>query len=202
MGIRMTYPMLRRREVEIDGCIVRLEPQAFKLAERLLLCGSWTTNEEAIELLWPNPNTQPLTARTALSVYLYRLRSIGFLIDVDYRGGIKFNRGEPKALFAPNGSHKYPVRQGGSEMNIATSAAPAERDKRCVSFSEHARIAQNIKAAMADSPNWSSLAPDMKETLEMIAHKAGRILNGDPKVRDSWHDIISYTQFVADRLVA
>ena len=79
-------------------------------------------------------------------------------------------------------------------------ATLAERGSRYGSFAEHARITQAIKAAMADSPNWSTLDDDMRETLEMIAHKAGRILNGDPLYHDSWHDIIGYTKLVADRL--
>ena len=76
----------------------------------------------------------------------------------------------------------------------------AERGSRYGSFAEHARITQAIKAAMADSPNWAKLDADMREALEMLAHKAGRILNGDPAYHDSWHDIIGYTKLVADRL--
>lgn len=77
----------------------------------------------------------------------------------------------------------------------------AERGSRYGSFAEHARITQNIKAAFVDSPNWATLPPDMREALDMLAHKAGRILNGDPDYHDSWHDIIGYTKLVADRLV-
>lgn len=79
-------------------------------------------------------------------------------------------------------------------------ATLTERGNRYGSFTEHARITQAIKAAMADSPNWQALAPDQRESLEMIAHKAGRILNGDPDYHDSWHDIVGYTKLVADRL--
>lgn len=75
-----------------------------------------------------------------------------------------------------------------------------ERGNRYGSFDEHARITQNIKRAMQDSPNWGALPDDMKEALEMNAHKMGRILNGDPEFHDSWHDIIGYTKLVADRL--
>lgn len=75
-----------------------------------------------------------------------------------------------------------------------------ERGSRYGSFDEHARITQNIKAAMRDSPNWETLTPSMRESLEMLAHKAGRILNGDPTYHDSWHDIIGYTKLVADTL--
>ena len=79
-------------------------------------------------------------------------------------------------------------------------ATLAERGSRYGSFGEHARITQNLKRAMAESPNWTTLPDDMRETLEMIAHKLGRILNGDPLYHDSWHDIIGYTKLVADRL--
>ncbi len=77
-----------------------------------------------------------------------------------------------------------------------------ERGSRYGSFDEHARITQNIKDAMRDSPNWDGLSPSMKESLEMNAHKIGRILNGDPNYHDSWHDIVGYTKLVADTLVA
>lgn len=81
------------------------------------------------------------------------------------------------------------------------NATLAERGTRYGDFASHARITQRIKVAMADSPNWESLDHDMKEALEMVAHKVGRILNGDPGYHDSWHDIIGYTKLVADRLV-
>ena len=77
----------------------------------------------------------------------------------------------------------------------------AERGNRYGDFKEHARITQNIKKAMVDSPNWESLSDDKRETLDMIAHKVGRILNGDPEYADSWHDIIGYTKLVENTLV-
>jgi len=76
-----------------------------------------------------------------------------------------------------------------------------ERGSRYGLFVDHARITQNIKEAMQDSPNWETLAVDQKECLEMIAHKVGRILNGDPNYHDSWHDIVGYAKLVADRLL-
>jgi hypothetical protein len=76
----------------------------------------------------------------------------------------------------------------------------AERGTRYGEFKDHARITQNIKRAMADSPNWDALSDDKKEALEMIAHKIGRILNGDPEYADSWHDIIGYSKLVEDEL--
>jgi hypothetical protein len=78
----------------------------------------------------------------------------------------------------------------------------AERGTRYGAFTGHAEITQDIKKVLHDSHNWynDKLAPDQKEALEMIAHKIGRILNGDPNYHDSWHDIVGYTKLVADRL--
>ena len=78
----------------------------------------------------------------------------------------------------------------------------AERGGRYGSFIGHSKITQAIKAAMADSANWDLLEVDQREALEMVAHKIGRILNGDPDFHDSWHDIVGYTKLVADRLAA
>lgn len=74
------------------------------------------------------------------------------------------------------------------------------RGARYGDFAGHARVTQAIKRAMLDSRNWQLLGDDQREALEMIAHKVGRILNGDPNYHDSWHDIIGYTKLVADTL--
>lgn len=79
-------------------------------------------------------------------------------------------------------------------------ATLSERGTRYGAFTGHARITQALKRAMVDSPKWTELADDQKEALEMVAHKIGRILNGDPNYIDSWHDIIGYTKLVEDRL--
>lgn len=76
-----------------------------------------------------------------------------------------------------------------------------ERGNRYGEFDEHARITQNIKGAMVDSPNWRSLSNDKKEALEIIAHKIGRMLNGDPDYIDNWHDIQGYAKLVEDILL-
>jgi hypothetical protein len=75
-----------------------------------------------------------------------------------------------------------------------------ERGNRYGEFDEHARITQNLKEAMVDSPRWEELSPAMKESLEMIQHKIGRILNGDPTYQDSWTDIIGYARLVEKTL--
>lgn len=75
-----------------------------------------------------------------------------------------------------------------------------ERGSRYGSFSGHAVITQGLKNGMMASPNWNRLSSSQKEALEMVAHKIGRILNGDPNYLDSWVDIVGYTQLVVDQL--
>jgi hypothetical protein len=84
---------------------------------------------------------------------------------------------------------------------MTIEATLEERGSRYGAFTEHARITQNIKRAMVDSPNWNTLKDDQKECLEMVAHKVGRILNGDPDYHDSWHDVNGYVKLVADLLI-
>lgn len=75
-----------------------------------------------------------------------------------------------------------------------------ERGKRYGTFAGHAQITQDLKEAMATHPNYGKLPLDAKEALEMIVHKIGRIVNGDPNYADSWDDIAGYAKLVSDRI--
>jgi hypothetical protein len=77
-----------------------------------------------------------------------------------------------------------------------------ERGNRYGSFVGHAQITQQIKMSMMLGDKWVTLAHDQAEALDMIAHKIGRILNGDPDYIDSWHDIIGYARLVEQRLIS
>lgn len=78
----------------------------------------------------------------------------------------------------------------------------SERGARYGTFVGHASITQLLKGDIAQgllSRN-KKLANDQQEALDMICHKIGRIVNGDPDYADSWIDIAGYAQLVADRL--
>lgn len=81
-----------------------------------------------------------------------------------------------------------------------------ERGSRYGDYRGHAEVSQGIKnilySALATNPNidFDLLDDDIKETLEMIAHKLGRIVNGDPYYADSYIDIAGYAKLVGDRL--
>lgn len=97
---------------------------------------------------------------------------------------------------------KKPIAVNLASAVKSIDATLQERGTRYGAFPEHARITQNIKRAMIDSPNWGKLQDDQREALEMLAHKVGRILNGDPNYVDSYHDIIGYVKLVEDRLIS
>jgi hypothetical protein len=86
-------------------------------------------------------------------------------------------------------------------MTDSIEATLVQRGTRYGEFPQHAEITQALKSVMVDTPKWDELRPDQKEALEMIAHKVGRILNGDPNYDDSWRDIAGYAKLVEQRLV-
>lgn len=75
-----------------------------------------------------------------------------------------------------------------------------ERGEKYGTFSEVALISQNIKSAMRHSRNWKHLPADMRESMEMVANKMGRMLNGDWTYTDTITDMIGYMKLVLDRL--
>lgn len=74
-----------------------------------------------------------------------------------------------------------------------------EREKTHGDYGSHAAITQALKADMHCQSSWLSLPENQRETLDMIAHKIGRILAGDPDFRDHWADIAGYATLSADR---
>lgn len=76
----------------------------------------------------------------------------------------------------------------------------AERGKRYGEFEHQAEYAQGMKRIFQSSPKWEKMKDDQRESLELIANKIGRILNGDPNYDDSWVDIAGYAKLIADRL--
>jgi hypothetical protein len=85
-------------------------------------------------------------------------------------------------------------------VNEPIDATLAARGSRYGDFHGHAEVTQNLKRAMYSHHGWHKLSDDKREALEMIMHKVGRILNGDPNYIDSWHDIIGYARLVEQHL--
>jgi len=76
----------------------------------------------------------------------------------------------------------------------------AERGSRYGKFADGAEIMRDLKHVMHEVDGWNNLTVSQKEALDMIQHKIGRILNGDPTYDDNWKDIAGYATLVAEEL--
>lgn len=82
------------------------------------------------------------------------------------------------------------------------SATLDERGSRYGTFIGHAEVTMDLKRMIRFhlEQREKALDDDQQEALDMICHKIGRIVNGDPNYADSWVDIAGYAKLVADRL--
>jgi hypothetical protein len=87
-------------------------------------------------------------------------------------------------------------------MTTDISAILAEREKTHGNYEIHAAITQDLKRVMRNHvcDLDRRLDDDMQESLDMIAHKIGRIIAGNAAEPDHWRDIAGYAQLVANRL--
>lgn len=83
-------------------------------------------------------------------------------------------------------------------MNI--EAILDERKKTHGDFAVHSQVSQNLKACLFYRKGWMNLSPMQRESLEMICHKIGRIMAGDPNHADHWQDIAGYATLVVNYL--
>ena len=68
------------------------------------------------------------------------------------------------------------------------------------SFVDNGQIMQLLKDTARTGKNWHELTPHQREAVDMILHKLGRILCGDPNFSDHWHDIAGYATLVENLL--
>jgi hypothetical protein len=87
-------------------------------------------------------------------------------------------------------------------MTTDINALLNKRGKTHGDYIVHAEITQDLKRVMRHHVAGLDrrLDDDMQETLDMIAHKIGRIIAGNPAEPDHWRDIAGYAQLVANRL--
>jgi len=76
----------------------------------------------------------------------------------------------------------------------------SERGLTYGEYKDVSRISQLIKEAMSNGYSYSILSNEARESLDMIANKIARIVNGDPNYLDSWVDIVGYTTLVVNKL--
>jgi hypothetical protein len=70
----------------------------------------------------------------------------------------------------------------------------AERGNRYGPFPGHANVTQRLKEVVHKHPKWFLMPYFVREAIDMILHKIGRIMNGDELYEDNWHDIGGYAK--------
>lgn len=83
-------------------------------------------------------------------------------------------------------------------MNDATAQLLAERAKTHGSFEVHANITQTLKTALRAHLDDKVISSRHLEALDMILHKIGRIVAGNPEYKDHWDDIAGYARLASD----
>ena len=71
-----------------------------------------------------------------------------------------------------------------------------QREGHYGSYVRVATTAQWLKEGLRGGDSWGIMEPYMQESLDLIANKLARIVNGDPFYDDSWHDVGGYAKLV------
>ncbi len=105
---------------------------------------------------------------------------------------------QPKTL----GSETYTVPAGGGVVipNFQPDTLLDERGHTHGEYKEGAKIIQATKDLWRAHPGWQDLNNCQRESFDMFATKAGRILAGDQNCLDSWADISGYAQLIVNML--
>lgn len=111
-------------------------------------------------------------------------------------------RGEIPSLNSALKNHYERKALEAKPVQSGVDSTLEERGSRYGKFSGHSDIAQDLKCTLWKAPGWYALNDSQKESLEMIAHKIGRIINegSDPNYDDTWLDIAGYAQLIVNQL--
>ena len=71
-----------------------------------------------------------------------------------------------------------------------------QRENRYGEYKDVSATSQWLKDIMHAGDSWNAMEPYMQESLDLIANKLARIVNGDPFYDDSWHDVGGYAKLV------
>jgi hypothetical protein len=149
----------------------------------------------------PNASAAKVAAKFKMSVSnVYKMRARA----VDSHASAPPNFLPPPVLPVPEvrSSWKKIVQEVEATGDTDVDKTLDTRAQSYGKFKDGAALMQAIKRELAAhaAKHGKTFADDQWEALEMIVHKVGRIVNGDPDVVDHWVDIAGYATLVADRL--
>ncbi len=160
-------------------------PMAYKLRKQVQ--NEWQP-PEMVPVPDPNTNGKPARKVTLTRSQMEMAKMMGVSLKSYVQEGLKL------------GVLKYDDEQTQQEADVDETLNTRAQDYG--KFKDGAALMQGIKRLLADhaAKHDKLFADDQWEALEMIVHKIGRIVNGNPDKVDSWVDIAGYATLVADRL--
>lgn len=130
----------------------------------------------------------------------YKTRDGKKIDDLELRGEYFYSKtsghlywGNGRALLYEGKPHDI-ISEWHEPESYGVDATLSQRQKTHGEFSDHARIAQELKGCLI--PVRGELQDTHREALDMICHKIARILAGDTNEPDHWHDIAGYATLV------
>jgi hypothetical protein len=153
------------------------------------------TSQKIIALFKKNPesNVKDVALKYNMAApYVYKLRAKSRLEEFK-------ESFVPPILPAPPLTLTLPPQMEGT---ISVGAVLDQRAVDYGQFKNGAELMQAIKRLVSEhaQKHNKTFADDQWEALEMIIHKMGRIVNGNPDKVDHWVDIAGYAKLVAMRL--
>jgi hypothetical protein len=94
----------------------------------------------------------------------------------------------------PNSSDVDPQQYINQAKSSRAQAVIEGREASHGDYRVQAGMAQVLKREMRQTKGWLELSLEQRESLEMIAVKISRILNGNPNEPDHWIDLAGYAQ--------
>ena len=88
------------------------------------------------------------------------------------------------------------ISQPEAPLGGDTPSTIAARQSTHGVFSENTKFIQAAKDLARQGPNWATMPAYQREAVDMLMHKIGRILYGDPSHLDHWVDISGYSDRV------
>lgn len=83
---------------------------------------------------------------------------------------------------------------------ISTEEILEQRGERYGEYINVATTSRKIKEVLSCGVGHPPPDYDMQESMDMIANKLARIVNGDPYYKDSWQDIAGYAMLIVHKL--
>ncbi len=75
-----------------------------------------------------------------------------------------------------------------------------QRGERYGDFKDVAFITQSFMSVISTGCQSNALNPSQRTALFMISNKIARIISGDPRYIDNWHDIAGYALLIEKEL--